>query len=343
MNLKSVAEVPENSRVILRMDLDVPMEGGVVSDNSRLAKSLPTLKILLDKKCKVLIIGHRGRPEGNDPQLSLKPVYAELVGMLSEIHPATSVFVEDILATEKIDAAVDANDVVFLENLRFTKSEEENREAFGNYLASLGEVYVNDAFAVAHRAHASVMLHKKLPAFYGVSFIEETKKIEAVLVNPRRPLVVLLGGAKKDKLNYLPGLEKIADKVIVGGKLPQMIYELGFMKGELSDQKLLVAKLKADGLDLSAEDIANFKVYINYAKTIVWAGAMGYFESPENKKGTEEIAQAVAAAKAYKIVAGGDTGAAINALGLQDKIDFVCSGGGVMLEFITRGSLPAWE
>ena len=290
------------------MDLDVPIENGVITDSSRLSKSLPTIKVLLEKKCRIVIMGHRGRPEGVDSHLSLKPVYAELVAMLSEIRLVSSVFVDDILATEKIDSAVDTNDIVFLENLRFIPSEEDNNENFVNYLATLGEIYVNDAFAVAHRAHASIMVHRKLPTYFGLSFAEEAKKIEAVLTSPHRPLVVLLGGAKKDKLNYLAGLERIADKVMVGGKLPTMIYELGFMKGEFDKNKVIVAKLTSDRLDLADEDIANFKTYISYAKVIVWAGAMGFFESPENKKGTEEIAKAIAASNAYKIAAGGDTG-----------------------------------
>jgi 3-phosphoglycerate kinase len=154
--------------------------------------------------------------------------------------------------------------------------------------------------------------------------------------NPERPLTIILGGAKEDKLKYLDDLEKISDHVLVGGKLPKLI-------SENKDEKVLVAKLREDGLDLSDEDINKFKEIIKVSKTIIWAGAMGLFENASAKKGTEEIAKVVAEAQAYKIIAGGDTGASIRELGLEDKIDYVCSGGGVMLELLTKGKLPAWE
>ncbi len=341
MNLKTVNEVPEKSKVLLRMDLDVPMENGVILDSSRLTKTLPTLKVLLDKNCKVLIIGHRGRPKGVDQSLSLKPVYAELVGMLSGIKIVNSVFIEDLLATETIDMAVDSNDIVFLENLRFWQGEEDNNDNFRNYLVSLGEVYVNDAFAVAHREHASIMIHRQLPSYFGHSFVEEAKKINIVLTNPRRPLLVILGGAKEDKLDYLGGLEKIADHILVGGKLPRLSPLP--KKHDGGESKIIWAQLKADGLDLSVRDIERFKGLIAISQMIVWAGAMGQYEVAGNQSGTEAIALAVAASSGYKIVAGGDTGASIGKLGLADKIDFICSGGGVMLEFLTKGTLPAWE
>ena len=336
MNLTPITEIANGSKVLLRMDLDLPIENGTVVDISRLEKSLPTIRELLAKKCKVLIIGHRGRPKGVDKDLSLKIVYTELLSLLDDDTVVDSVFIDDILMTEMIDQATDSHDLIFLENLRFWAGEEENNENFRNYLASLGEVYVDDAFAVAHREHASLMLYKELPTYYGISFIDEAHKIAQVLENPGRPILIILGGAKEDKLHYLPGLEKIADHVLVGGKLP-LLNKDG--KGE----KTIWAKLKDDHLDLSDEDIKTFKTYIAMAKTIVWAGAMGYYEKPENRKGTEEIAKAIAESGAYKIVAGGDTGASIAALGLKDKMDFVCSGGGVMLEFLTKGKLPAWK
>lgn len=348
MNLKPISEIPEASKVILRMDLDVPIENGVILDSNRLQKSIVSIEYLLANRCKVIIIGHRGRPKGVDLNFSLKIVYAELMALLDKGMPISSVFIDDVLLTEKIKSAIDLNDLVFIENIRFWAGEEENDDNFRKYLASLGEVYVNDAFAVAHRGQASIMLFKELRAYYGISFIEEAEKISKVLENPERPLVVILGGAKEDKLQYLDGLEKMADQVLVGGKLPKLISNdtvpAGRQEFQMSNEnKCIVAKLKTDGLDLSDDDITTFKKYITMAKTIVWAGAMGYYEKEENRKGTEEIAKAVALAGAYKIIAGGDTRASIVKLGLKDKIDFICSGGGVMLEFLTKGKLAAWE
>lgn len=338
MNLRPVTEVPDESKVLLRLDLDVPVENGVILDNSRLVKSVPTINKLLDKHCKILILGHRGRPTGREASLSLKLVYSELLELLQNGYEINSVFVEGLDDIDKVDMAVDINNLIFLENIRFWPGEENNDSDFLEYLSKLGEVYVNDAFAVAHRAHASIMLRTKMPTFYGISFIDEAVRISKVRGNPDRPLVVVLGGAKKDKLDYLPELEKVADRILVGGKLPLIAGE-----NRILSEKIIWADLREDTLDLSPEDMAKFKEILVGAKTVVWAGAMGYYEQENCRVGTEEIAKAISEVNGYKIIAGGDTGASVDKLGLKNKIDFVCSGGGVMLEFLTKGKLPAWE
>lgn len=345
MNLKPVSEILPNTKVIIRLDTDLPNENGQVLDNSRLVKSLPTLKLLLDKNCKLLIIGHRGRPQGIDNNLSLKQAYVELMALLEKGQNIyDSVFIDDLNDAKKIDLALAENNMVFLENLRFWPGEQTNDPKFLENLISLVDVFVNDAFAVAHRKQASIMLHHKLPAFYGINFIAEANAISKLIVNPDRPLTIILGGAKEDKLKYLPELEKIADQILIGGKLPKLInnYEL-IINNEKTKDKVVVAKLREDGFDLSQNDIDKFKEIIFKSRTIIWAGAMGMYELEENRTGTEEIAKAVAESNAYKVIAGGDTTASIVNLGLKDKIDFVCSGGGVMLEFLTKDTLPAWE
>lgn len=341
MNLRSVEEVLPKTRVILRMDLDVPVCDDMIEDDSRLKKSIPTIKMLLGKGCKIAIIGHRGRPDGKDENLSLRPVYVELMMLLEPDgeNTITSVFVEEVGDEEKLDLALASNQIVFLENLRFWKGEENNDPEFLKDLTEVCQFYVDDAFAVAHRKAASMMLYKRLPGFYGLSFLEEVTQIEKLVNNPQRPLTIILGGAKEDKLKYLPELEKTADRILVGGKLPNLPRPPFDKEGG----KIIFAKLRPDGLDLSDEDIKEFVEQINSSKTIVWAGAMGFFENVSCKKGTQEIAKAVANASAYKVIAGGDTGASVEDLGLKDKIDFVCSGGGVMLEFLAKGKLPAWE
>lgn len=333
MNLRSVNEILQNTRVILRMDLDV-----ADGDNSRLIKSISTIKLLLEKQCKIAIIGHKGRPEGKDESLSLKPVYLELMSLLEPNgeNLIESIFVEDISDRERLDLSLAKNQIVFLENLRFWKGEENNDPDFLKSLVEVCQFYVDDAFAVAHRKHRSIMLHKNLPGFYGLSFIEEANKIAKVVENPERPLTIILGGAKEDKLKYLNELSEIADMVLIGGKLPILTANSG-------SQKVLIAELRNDKFDLSDSDVDRFKEVIRNSKMIIWAGAMGWFEKENCKKGTEEIAKAVAESAAYKIIAGGDTGASVEQLGLRDKIDYVCSGGGVMLEFLVKGKLPAWE
>jgi phosphoglycerate kinase len=343
MNLRSVEKILPKTRVILRMDLDVPVVDETIEDDSRLLKSIPTIKMLLEKNCKITIIGHRGRPEGKDENLSLRPVYVELMMLLEPEgeNLIESVFVEEVGDGEKLDVALANNQIVFLENLRFWKGEMSNDPEFLKDLTEVCQFYVNDSIAESHRRAASIMLYKKLPGFYGLSFIEETGKIMRLLDNPQRPLTVILGGVKEDKLNYLADLEKIADKVLIGGKLPSLRQGFGVAMPE--NEKVVWAKLRADGLDLSDEDIKNFIEQISCSKTIFWAGAMGFFEDNNCKKGTQEIAKAVANSGAYKVVAGGDTGASIESLGLKDKIDLVCSGGGVTMELLTKGKLPAWE
>lgn len=345
--LNSVENIGENKIVILRMDTDLPIESGKILDNSRLIKSIPTIKLLLKRKDKIVIIGHFGRPKENDKSLSLKPVYLELVQLLETEcggDCVRNIFVEDIKNEEKLKQAIENNEIIFLENLRFYEEEEKGDTTLFSELKKIVSIFVNDAFAVAHRKAASILLHREMETYYGLSFMEEAKKIDQILEKKEKPMVIVLGGAKEDKLKYLDDLVKIADFILIGGKLPKIIQTLR-PSGTSLDRaaNILVAKLREDGLDLSDEDIEKFKKIILRSKTIVWAGAMGFYENKDCQKGTEEIAKAIAESNGYKIIAGGDTAASIINLGLKNKIDFICSGGGVMLEFLTKGTLPAWE
>jgi len=342
MNLRSVEEILPKTRVVLKMDLDLPMADGVIEDNNRLVKSLPTIKLLLAKECRIVIIGKLGRPEGHDQKFTLKPIYLELLSLLEPggDNLIESVFVEEVGNRDKIDQALVTSQIVFLENLRFWKGEETNDPNFLQGLVEVCQFFVNDALAVSHRKERSNLLYKSLPGFYGLSFIEEVNKIEKLINQPEKPLTVILGGAKEDKLKYVDDLLKVADQVLVGGKLPLLVNSEKLI---VNSEKIIIAKLREDGLDLSDEDIGKFKEIIKASKTIIWAGAMGKYEDINCQKGTEEIARAVAGVTGYKVIAGGDTGASIINLGLKDKIDYICSGGGVMLELLTKGTLPAWD
>jgi phosphoglycerate kinase len=340
--LNSVENIGENNTVILRMDTDLPVESGKILDDSRLIKSIPTIKLLLERKNKIIVIGHLGRPKENDKSLSLKPVYLELIQLLETEcggDCVENIFVEDIKDEEKLKQAIENNEIIFLENLRFYEEEEKGDTTLFSELKKIVSIFVNDAFAVAHRKAASILLHREMETYYGLSFVEEAKKINQILEKKEKPITVILGGAKEDKLKYLDDLVEIVDWVLVGGKLPQFFND----KCQMTNDKIIVAGLRKDGLDLSDEDIEKFKKIILQSKIIVWAGAMGFYEDKNCQKGTEEIASVVAECKGYKIIAGGDTAASILNLGLKDKIDFVCSGGGVMLEFLTKDTLPAWE
>ena len=340
--LRSIEEIRSNTNIILRIDTDLPLDEGKILDNSRLKKSIPTIRYLLEQNCKIVIIGHLGRPSGFDVNLSLRPVYLEFMELL-EIEGQdilASVFVDDIKNEEKISMAIENNQIIFIENIRFWDEEEKGETNLFELLKKFVTIYVNDAFAVAHRKSASIIIHKEMETYYGLSFVEEVEKIRMILDSKEKPLTVILGGAKEDKLKYLIELTEKADYILVGGKLPKMIYDLGF---KINKDKIKVAQLREDGLDLSDRDIENFIEIINSSKTIIWIGAMGFYESLNSRNGTEKIAMAVANTNAKKIIAGGDTGASIKNLGLKDKIDFICSGGGVMLEMLIKEDLPAWN
>jgi phosphoglycerate kinase len=341
--LRSVEEINQDTNVILRIDSDLPLDEGRVLDDSRLKKSIPTIRYLLEKNCKIVIIGHLGRPNGFDEKLSLRPIYLELMQLLEIEGQDTlaSVFVDDIKNQEKISMAIQNNQIIFFENIRFWEEEEKGETLLFEGLKKYVSVYVNDAFAVAHRKSASIIIHREMETYYGLSFVEEVENIKIILARRERPLTVILGGAKEDKLKYINELAEIVDYVLIGGKLPKFI--MSNYQFLMFNEKIKIAKLREDGLDLSNEDIENFIEIINSSKTLIWTGAMGFYESDNSRNGTEKIAQAVANTGAKKIIAGGDTGASIKNLGLKDKIDFICSGGGVMLEMLVKEDLPAWD
>jgi len=336
MNLRNVSDIIPQTRVVLRMDLDLPVDNSRILDNSRLVKSLPTIKLLLDKECQILIIGHRGRPQGVDENLTLRPIYLELMSLLEPWNEnvINNIFLPEF-NLEQIDQALAQNQIVFLENLRFWPGEEADDQNFLSPLSQVCQAYVNDAFAVAHRAHASVTLWRHLPAFYGFSFIDEVDHLEKLVANPQRPLTLVLGGAKEDKLKNLTKLTELCDHILIGGKLPHFI--------SLTHPKITTANLIPEGLDIDTESITKFSELINSSKTIIWAGAMGLYEDERYQNGTEQIAQTIASTNAYKVIAGGDTGASVEKLNLKKNFDFVCSGGGVLLEFLANQNLPAWN
>jgi len=334
MKLKSVEEIIPQIRVVLRLDLDLPFFDNKIIDNSRLLKSLSTIKLLLEKNCKILIIGHRGRPSGIEGKYTLRPVYLELMSLLEPSGESLieSVFMPEI-NFEQIDQALALNNIVFLENIRFWPDEEKNNSSFLAPLSGFCQAYVNDAFAVAHRTHASITLWQHLPSFYGLSFLDEYNHLDS-LRNPLRPLTLILGGAKEDKLKHLDKLIPHCDHILIGGKLPQLL--------SLTDSKIVPAVLTPDTFDINEDSIAKFIDIINSSKTIIWAGAMGFYENENYRNGTEKIAMAIATTDAYKVIAGGDTSASVSNLNLSGKFDFICSGGGVLLEFLVNHDLPAW-
>lgn len=313
-------------KVIVRGDLDVPLENRQIEDATRIEKTIPTLKLLLNNHNQIFLISKLGRPEGRDPNLSLKLVQPKLQELLGE----------EVIFQENLEQKMEAR-IVLLENLRFWSEEEENDLEFAKKLAGFGEIYVNECFSVAHRAEASVvLLPTLLPAYAGLELSKEVAELEKILKDPERPLVAIIGGAKLEtKLPAITNLARVADKVLVGGKL---MFEIGKTK---LPENVLVATDNIDQRDIGPESVELFKIEIDKAKMIVWNGPMGVFEEPEYAEGTKRVAEMVAGSSAYSLVGGGDTIAALREIQMLDKVDFVSVGGGAMLEFLEGKKLPA--
>ena len=309
MTLPSVQDQEvSGKRVLVRADLDVPEKA-----NSRLEALLPTLRLLSQKGAEIIIIGHRGRPEGK--------VVEEL--KLASIE-------------ERLRKIVGEVDFKVLENLRFDPGEEANNPEYAKALSQNGDCYVNEAFANSHRAHASIVtLPKLLPHSAGLRFVKEVENLSRVLESPKKPTVAIVSGIKQDKVEMAKALSQKVDKVLVGDNTDSIRMQNG--------EKLMIANLIMDKEDITLNSIDRFKEEITKAGTIILAGVLGKYEDAGHIQGTKEIFQAVASSSAYKIAGGGDTEAALTLFGLTDRFDWVSVGGGAMLEFLTKGTLPGIE
>lgn len=334
MNLPSIKDLSLiGKRVLVRADLDVPFEGEKVLDDSRIVSCVPTFKYILENGAKsLLILGHIGKYEGADKTVStafLKDKIAQLLGR-------DVAFVQGMPPLEVPDSKV-----IFSDNVRLDKGEEENNGDFAKKLASLGDTYINESFATSHREHASIVaLPRLLPHAAGLRFAEEVVKLSEIRQNPKRPLVSLISGIKKDKLDYAKSLMDYADKVLIGGRLPDYIGDEDPLR---RNSKVLIAKLIPDKEDITIHSIELFKEEIKKAETIIVAGVLGKYEEEGHRQGTKEVLEAVANSSAFKLLGGGDSEAAISLFGLTDKFDWVSIGGGAMLEFLAKGTLPGIE
>jgi len=330
-----------NQKVLLRTNYDVPLTSdGRVGDETRIEETLPTINYLLAQKAKLIIITHLSRPGGKPvPGLSLKSVVERLKTMLSK---KTIYFSQEILGekTKRLSSSLKPGEILVLENLRFDPGEEENDFQFAKSLAGLADFYINEAFACSHRKHASIVtLPELLPSALGFDCLEEIETLTKIKEKPKRPLVIILGGVKKSKFNLALKLLDWADFILIGGKL--VAYDGVFET--IEKHKKIIGDLKKEGEDISQETIKKFKEVIKQAKTIIWSGPLGAYEEKRFEKGTKEIAQAAVDSQAFFLVGGGDTEAALSKFHLEDKIDFVSSGGGAMLAFLTAGTLPGIE
>ncbi|MBM3205482.1 phosphoglycerate kinase [Candidatus Shapirobacteria bacterium] len=331
INLPHVKDLPlGQKRVLLRTNYDIPLEKGQLVDTSRIDESLTTLNFLLKKQAQVVILSHLGRPGGKTkPELSLKPVATYLSGLLKR----------KIILFSKLEEIDNTQPVVMLENLRFFKGEENNDVSFSKRIATLGDFFINEAFACSHRPHASIIgLPQFLTSAFGFDFIKEVEVLTQVYRQARRPLVLVLGGVKADKIHLAHQLVGWADKILIGGKIVQ-----GKEAQKILDHKNVIGTLIRDKNDITMETIQEFKKIIAQAGTVIWAGPMGQYEEKKWEQGTREIAQAVVQSGAFTVIGGGDTEAALSRFGLTQKVNFISSGGGAMFEFLVQGTLPGIE
>lgn len=322
MNLPKIEDLDfQNKKVLLRADLDIDVSKDGLG---RLEALLPTLKTLAEKASKITIIGHKGRPGGKESKdLSLEPV---------------GIALEKLLIQELGNEKIESLDLVVEENLRFDSGEIENDEHYAEDLLEEGEVYVNEAFAASHREHASIVrLPKLLPSAAGLHFVKEVENLGKVLNDPKKPVLVIIGGIKKDKLDYIEDFKKFADKILISGRLPE------YMPEDINDKKLLVAKLIMDKEDITIHSIEKFEEEICKAGTVVIAGPMGKAEEEGHMMGTKRVFEAIADSQAYKVAGGGETQKVISTLGLTKKFDWISVGGGASLEFLAKGTLPGIE
>jgi len=367
-------------RVLVREDLNVPMSKGAVADDARVRAAAPTLQHLAQRGARVIVMSHLGRPQDREPDLSLKPIAADLARRVGrEVQ-----FADDCVGEPATSAAdrLQSGQVLLLENVRYHKEDEANDAGFARRLASLGDVYVNDAFAASHRAHASVVgVAAYLPAYAGELMETELKALRQALDNPRRPMVAVVGGAKvSTKVGVLRNLLRKVDSLLIGGAMANTFFkargwptgsglvedialeEANEVTAEAGEKLVLpvdlvcarkmesgeaLRLLDADkvepgwmALDIGPRSVTVFTEKLRGAGTVIWNGPVGVAEIKDFSDGTREVGEAIARSGAYTLVGGGDTVAAIESLGLNGRFSHVSTGGGATLEYLEGKELP---
>jgi phosphoglycerate kinase len=364
----------KGKRVLVRSDMNVPMEGDKITDDFRIRQSAETIRELLARGAKVIVMSHLGRPKGITPELTLRPVAERLAEILGR----------------PVEFGFEATgDLIMLENLRFDSREEENDPAFAAELAKRADIFVNDAFGTAHRAHASTEgIARILPSYAGLLIQQEVAALSKITNKPRRPLLAIIAGAKiSTKIEVLKNLIKVADAMIIGGAMGNtFLFAKGDSMGksiyepDLKDVALEILALAADEgckiilptdkavakvfekcadsfirgtdeieaddiiLDAGPESITNYMNEIDESETVLWNGPVGMFEWANFARGSvgiaRHLAKRTAEGKVISIAGGGDTVAVLSGAGLVDKLTYVSTAGGAFLEFIEGKTLP---
>jgi phosphoglycerate kinase len=386
MNKKSVKDVSvQGKRVLVRADFNVPLdEQRQITDDTRIRASLPTIRYLLQEGARVILASHLGRPKGTvNPKYSLAPVAKRL----SELLGQSVSLVGDCVGSEALEAVSKLQDgqVLLLENVRFHQEEEKNDPVFARAMAALADIFVNDAFGTAHRAHASTEgVTHYIPSVAGLLMQKEVEFMGNALERPDRPFVAIIGGAKvSDKIGVIENLLEKVDALIVGGgmantflkaqgynvgkslleadkvelakqlidkaktkgikfELPIDVVVAGAFEATAPHRTVKVSEIQDDemALDIGEVSAERFGKLIADARTVVWNGPMGVFEMEAFAKGTEKVAQAVAACGGTTIVGGGDSVAAVEKMKVAERMTHISTGGGASLEFLEGKVLP---
>lgn len=371
--MKTIKDIDlKNKKVVIRVDYNVPMENGIIKDSSKIKKSLRSINYLLENNCRVVILSHFGRIKSEEDKAknSLKIVAKELANLLGK-----NVKFLDNCFGDKVKSIVDncgLGEVILLENTRFMdiydKKESENDLALAEYWASLGEVYINDAFGSMHRAHASTAgIAKFLPHAIGFLVMDELEHLNILIHNTPHPFTVFMGGAKvDDKLPIIKSLIERCDYLLVGGGIANSFLkakgaDIGNSiatsdEGILNELKKLMDEYKGkivlpvdftidDGIiyDVGNKSIEVYKKYIDKSEIIFVNGTCGKFEDERFMEGTSNLFKILKDSGKKVIVGGGDTASACNKFGFKDSFDFISSGGGATLEYIADGTLKALE
>ena len=390
--MKTVNDINfKNKKALIRVDFNVPLNDQLeVGDTSRIEAAKPTIHKILEDGGSAILMSHLGRPEGIEKRYSLE----HIVNKVSEIIGVKVKFASDSVGEEAKKAAKDLQpgEILLLENLRFQPEEKKGDESFSKELASLGDIYVNDAFGTAHRAHASTTIVAKYfdEKCFGLLLAKEIESLEKVLGNSEKPVTAILGGAKvSTKITVIENILDKIDHLIIGGgmtytfikaqgghignslveedkqDLALKILKAAEEKGvqvhlpidsviadsfsEMADTQVVPVKEIPDGwmgLDVGPETINKFGRVITDSKTILWNGPLGVFEMDTFAKGTIAIGEQIAEATkngAFSLVGGGDSVAAVKKFGFEDKVSYVSTGGGAMLEMLEGKSLPGIE
>ena len=387
MAKKTIRDIDwKGKRALVRVDFNVPLEDGRITDDTRIRAALPTIRYLLEHGASVILMSHLGRPKNKVVEsMRLAPTVSRLAELLPEAAAVKGTRATVGEAAEAAVADLKPGEVLVLENTRFDPREEANDESMARELARLGDVYVNDAFGSAHRAHASTEgVARFLPAVAGFLMEAELKALQGALDNPQRPFVTIIGGAKiSDKIGVIDNLRGKVDALLIGGGMANtFLLAQGYSMGdslvepesvdtakqmiELAQQRgvklllpvdLVVADafdananrkvVRADAvpagwraLDIGPETVRQFAEVIRGAQTVIWNGPMGVFELAPFAEGTRAIAQAMAESQGMTIIGGGDSVAAVEQMGLADRIKHISTGGGASLELLEGKELP---